>query len=84
VPVSTNGTLGPGQYQINGCFKSSDKQEKFQFFSSTEVRFKDKPNCCDKGYSLIEMIKENNRKSITEAHKQRKPDLKKKSRILIR
>jgi hypothetical protein len=40
---------------------SREKKEKYQFFGSTEVRFKEVTNCPQKGYSLIEMIMENKR-----------------------
>lgn len=46
--------LGPGSYNVNNEeFNPNDRKEKFQFFGSTEVRFKDKTNEVEKGYSLI-------------------------------
>lgn len=59
VPVSNQHKLiGPGQYDIAGNFTAPGRKEKFQFFGSTEVRFKQRNNLPEKGYSLLEMIKE--------------------------
>ncbi len=59
--------LGPGSYNVNNEeFNPNDRKEKFQFFGSTEVRFKDKTNEVEKGYSLIEMIKENKKSLLKE------------------
>jgi hypothetical protein len=34
--------IGPGQYEVSGKLTSPARKEKFQFFGSTEVRFKEK------------------------------------------
>jgi hypothetical protein len=59
-------------------FSPSGRKEKYQFFGSTEVRFKERTSQEEKGYTLIEMIKENNRKSTGDMLRDRKTPLKKK------
>lgn len=86
VPVeNSHKLLGPGQYDIaRNVFSPSSRKEKYQFFGSTEVRFKERTNQEEKGYTLIEMIKENNRKSTGDMLRDRKTPLKKKLHVPVK
>ena len=70
--------LGPGAYDVkNNTFNLENKREKYQFFGSTEVRFKDPQSCEEKGYTLIEIIKDNKKSSSN----QRKSPIRKTSEL---